>query len=72
MGRRPGRAAAKQAAVALKNTPQTIEDPEDETMADVPTSDPVSPRDNDDEDHDEEEDGTPAPQESEPPSEAAT
>ncbi|KFY39808.1 hypothetical protein V494_03821, partial [Pseudogymnoascus sp. VKM F-4513 (FW-928)] len=33
MGRRPGRAAAKQAAVALKNTPQTIEDPEDETMA---------------------------------------
>ncbi|OBT73255.1 hypothetical protein VF21_08858 [Pseudogymnoascus sp. 05NY08] len=72
MGRRPGRAAAKQAAVALKNTPQTIEDPEDETMADVPTSDPVSPRDHDDDDPDAEDDGTPAPQDSEPPSEAAT
>ncbi|KFY00636.1 hypothetical protein O988_03186, partial [Pseudogymnoascus sp. VKM F-3808] len=73
MGRRPGRAAAKQAAVALKNTPQTIEDPEDETMADVPTSEPASPHNQDDDDDpDAEDDGTPAPEDSSPPSEAAT
>ncbi|KFY64212.1 hypothetical protein V497_01796 [Pseudogymnoascus sp. VKM F-4516 (FW-969)] len=73
MGRRPGRAAAKQAAVALKNTPQTIEDPEDETMADVPTSEPASPHNQDDDDDpDAEDDGTPVPEDSSPPSEAAT
>ncbi|KAH6678112.1 putative chromatin structure-remodeling complex subunit rsc7 [Halenospora varia] len=67
MGRRPGRAAAKNAAAALKNTP--YEEADDEQMADAPTPDASSPPEEpDDEDGaDENEDGTPA-QESEPAS----
>ncbi|KAL3427825.1 nuclear localization protein [Phlyctema vagabunda] len=71
MGRRPGRAAAKNAAAALKNTPQTYdEDIEDEDMVDAPTSDVASPPDIDDEEGGED-DGTPA-QESEPASAVAS
>ncbi|KUJ08026.1 uncharacterized protein LY89DRAFT_347936 [Mollisia scopiformis] len=59
MGRRPGRAAAKNAAAALKNTPQAFDDGEDEQMPDAPISDAASPADME-EDNAEEEDGTPA------------
>lgn len=58
MGRRPGRAAAKNAAAALKNTPQAFDDGEDEQMDDAPISDVGTPEI--DEDHGEGEDGTPA------------
>ncbi|EHL01378.1 putative Chromatin structure-remodeling complex subunit rsc7 [Glarea lozoyensis 74030] len=70
MGRRPGRAAAKHAAAALKNTPQYDEAEEDEQMQDAPTPDASSPP-QDAEDDNEDEEGTPA-QESEPASAPAT
>ncbi|RDW89069.1 hypothetical protein BP6252_01101 [Coleophoma cylindrospora] len=71
MGRRPGRAAAKNAAAALKNTPQTYdEDLEDEEMQEAPTSDVGTPQDPEEEDGGDD-DGTPA-QESEPPSGPST
>lgn len=44
MGKRPGRAAAKNAAAALKNTPQ-YDEAEDEQMLDAPTSEIGSPQD---------------------------
>ncbi|CAG8955504.1 hypothetical protein HYFRA_00010371 [Hymenoscyphus fraxineus] len=60
MGRRPGRAAAKNAAAALKNTPQ-YDDVEDEQMLDAPTPNASSPRDEVEEENvDDEEEGTPA------------
>lgn len=43
MGKRPGRAAAKNAAAALKNVPRVIDDGEDETMQDVSSSNAVTP-----------------------------
>ncbi|PQE06532.1 nuclear localization NPL6 protein [Rutstroemia sp. NJR-2017a WRK4] len=43
MGRRPGRAAAKNAAAALKNTPQTFDDPEDEIINEAPASEAGTP-----------------------------
>ncbi|RAL65044.1 hypothetical protein DID88_001151 [Monilinia fructigena] len=55
MGRRPGRAAAKNAAAALKNTPQTYDDAEDDHITDAPLSDPGTPPENDEDDHGEEE-----------------
>ncbi|CAL3963644.1 hypothetical protein PZA11_001200 [Diplocarpon coronariae] len=58
MGRRPGRAAAKNAAAALKNTPQ-YDDGEDETMPDASGSEAGSAQDAED-DNAEEGDGTPA------------
>ncbi|TVY35587.1 Chromatin structure-remodeling complex subunit [Lachnellula subtilissima] len=65
MGRRPGRAAAKNAAAALKNTPQYDED---EQMPDAPSPEASSPQEGAEEDNanEEEEDGTPA-QESDAP-----
>ncbi|CZT05022.1 related to nuclear localization protein NPL6 [Rhynchosporium agropyri] len=56
MGRRPGRAAAKNAAAALKNTPQ-YDDGEDEQMPDAFESDAASQQDGED---DNAEEGTPA------------
>ncbi|KAF7918039.1 hypothetical protein BELL_0077g00220 [Botrytis elliptica] len=55
MGRRPGRAAAKNAAAALKNTPQTYDDPEDDSIIDAPPSDPGTPPENDEDENEEEE-----------------
>ncbi|KIN01822.1 hypothetical protein OIDMADRAFT_103100 [Oidiodendron maius Zn] len=70
MGRRPGRAAAKNAAAALKNTPQHYDDDgEDEQMQDVPTSEVGSPQ-GADEDNEVDEDNE--AQESEPASAPAT
>ncbi|TAQ86243.1 hypothetical protein B7494_g5413 [Chlorociboria aeruginascens] len=63
MGKRPGRAAAKNAAAALKNTPQAYDEGEDEQMIDAPVSDAGTPQDIEDENGDEDEE-TPA-QESE-------
>lgn len=70
MGRRPGRAAAKNAAAALKNTPQAFDDGEDEHMGDAPASDAGSGHDGEDDNADEE-DGTPAA-DSDAPSPAAS
>ncbi|PVH87393.1 hypothetical protein DL98DRAFT_649652 [Cadophora sp. DSE1049] len=56
MGRRPGRAAAKNAAAALKNTPQ-YDDGDDEQMPDAFQSDAASQPDGEE---DNAEDGTPA------------
>jgi len=56
MGRRPGRAAAKSAAAALKNTPQ-YDDGDDEQMPDAFQSDAASQPDGEEENA---EDGTPA------------
>ncbi|PBP24496.1 putative nuclear localization protein NPL6 [Diplocarpon rosae] len=58
MGKRPGRAAAKNAAAALKNTPQ-YDDGEDETMPDASGSEAGSAQDVEDE-IPEDGDGTPA------------
>ncbi|KAG9234909.1 putative chromatin structure-remodeling complex subunit rsc7 [Amylocarpus encephaloides] len=71
MGRRPGRAAAKNAAAALKNTPR-YDEAEDEQMLDAPTPNASSPQEDPEDDNlDEDEDGTPAV-ESEPASAPAT
>ncbi|ESZ91252.1 putative Chromatin structure-remodeling complex subunit rsc7 [Sclerotinia borealis F-4128] len=55
MGRRPGRTAAKNAAAALKNTPQAYDDPEDDPTIDAPPSDAGTIPENDEDDIGEEE-----------------
>ncbi|RKF65724.1 Chromatin structure-remodeling complex subunit rsc7 [Erysiphe neolycopersici] len=72
MGKRPGRAAAKNAAAALKNVPRVIDDGEDETMQDVSSSNNVTPLPQEENGEEEaEESKTPAP-ESEPASAPTT
>ncbi|RFU32181.1 Adenosinetriphosphatase/Nucleoside-triphosphate phosphatase, partial [Scytalidium lignicola] len=70
MGRRSGRAAAKNAAAALKNLPQSYDGAEDEPMPDAPASDAGSEHEAEEENADEDE-GSQA-QESEPPSAPAS
>ncbi|KAI6246079.1 Chromatin structure-remodeling complex subunit rsc7 [Erysiphe necator] len=71
MGKRPGRAAALNAAAALKNTPRVIDDGDDEEMQDVSSSNAVTPMPQEENVEEAEDIKTPAP-ESEPASAQTT